>query len=100
MRRYRSIRLNGKISVAHAYCYTVLKSYPTLSDRSELDARIVLNPVFESNLVRILNEYVKDLRKAEREGVVTLSLRSEATVKSYRVITPIVERVEKRPDSE
>lgn len=89
-------RADCTIRVARAYFDTVLEDYPTLSDRLDPDARIVLNPQFESGLLKIQAAHEHGLTPGEREKVSGLLLRGEATAETGVVGTSIVERAAKR----
>lgn len=67
-----------------------------LSDRLHPDARIVLNPLFESGLLKIQDAHEEGLTSGEREEVASLLLRREITAEVDSGGTSIVERAAKR----
>lgn len=92
-------RADATLCVARAYLVTVSENYPALSNRSDPDASIVLNLLFESGFSKIQDVYEEDLTSGEREKNVSLLLRKRITMEVDSGGTSIAERAAKHLES-
>lgn len=58
---------DATVRAAWADLGTMLKNYPTLSDRLEPDARVSLNPLFESRFSKMHEMHEEALTSGEKE---------------------------------